>query len=146
MFRFSAFNDAARDEYEDSHMEQSGTPLSPASKTIRVPPRKNAPPAVINPAVELPFLTEEVTKTRMEFWRGRAKSGCYDTDTHIVDPIAHYAHLEYLQRHVVANSKFLRCFGKYDVDDHAVPVYWMIPLLHTQLGNHDETRHFVKSQ
>src|SRR5204863_778159 len=39
-------------------------------------------------------------------------------DTHIVDPLAHYTYLDYLERDVVQYSEYFRCSGKYDLDDN----------------------------
>ncbi|KAE8445349.1 hypothetical protein EG329_013471 [Mollisiaceae sp. DMI_Dod_QoI] len=64
-----------------------------------------------------PFLTREETNARMQYWRSKANTGGYGADTHIVDPLAHYTWLEYIERDVVENSEFFFCHGAYSLED-----------------------------
>lgn len=65
-----------------------------------------------------PLLTKEEVKDRIHHWHKKAAWKRFDADIHIVDPLAHYAYLEYLKRDVVLHSEYFRCGGEYDLEDN----------------------------
>ena len=91
---------------------------SPAILTInfgRVARRPELPPRNL----EYPLLTFEEATRRIEHCWSQAEIGRFDPDTEIVDPEAHYSHLEHLERNVIEESEFFRCGGNYDLGDNA---------------------------
>ena len=48
-------------------------------------------------------------------WKAIAERGDFDEDMHIVDPNAHYAHLNFVEERVVKESEYFSCRGSYDL-------------------------------
>ncbi|KAE9369714.1 hypothetical protein N431DRAFT_560478 [Stipitochalara longipes BDJ] len=66
-----------------------------------------------------PLLDIDETRMRIEYWRAQGQYGNFDPDFEIVDPEAHYSHLEHLERNIIQDSEFLRCGGSYNLGDNA---------------------------
>lgn len=65
-----------------------------------------------------PLLSKAEAQERAQPRRDRAHEGYFDADTHIVDPQAHYAYIDYLEESVTFSSEFYKCRGIYrDGDD-----------------------------
>jgi len=62
-------------------------------------------------------MSESTAIERIQFWHHKARLGRFDADTHIVDPLAHYDHLNYLENSVIQESEYFRCKGNYDPQD-----------------------------
>jgi len=62
---------------------------------------------------EPPILSKEETNERIEFWRKMSAVRRFDPDTHIVDPLAHYAYIDYLEEFILHSSEFYHCKGIY---------------------------------
>lgn len=72
-----------------------------------------------NPRIKPPVLGRQETAMRIAYWQARAIAGNFNADIHIVDPIAHQAHLDYLESDVVTSSEYFRCGGKYDLESNS---------------------------
>jgi len=78
---------------------------------------------VENQISDVPFLSRTEVASRIQFWHVEAASRNFSPNTHIVDPLAHYAYLDYLQNDVVQYSEYLRSSGEYDLDDDLYSSY-----------------------
>lgn len=65
-------------------------------------------------SADRPFLDPTEVLSIIDFWSRESALGGCNSDIHIVDPLAHYAHLDYVETFVIARSEYFRCSGTYD--------------------------------
>lgn len=75
---------------------------------------QNTPPESV-------FPDDQQALSRMKDWKALAEKGNFDADIHTVDPQAHYAVLDYLEKKVVTSTELYHHSGSYRLDDGRQP-------------------------
>jgi hypothetical protein len=73
---------------------------------------------------ETTFPESGSSDAKFRAWQSLAEQGDFDVDLEIVDPQAHYARLDELEREVILVSELYRCRGLYNSNDDELSAEW----------------------